>query len=287
MTEDSDSRPHRQPVLFLSHGGGPSFFLSSKDMDPGSARFLKGIDKDSPAAHYLRTMATKENLTSHRAILVVSAHWEEPAVTVQTSPSPDLYYDYYGFPPAAYHLHWPASGDPRFAQRTKDLLESRGIQCRTDGRRGYDHGVFVPLLLVFPEPRVPVFQVSLDGSLSPEKHLVLGEALAPLRDEGVLIVGSGFTTHRGGGPAHPGYSRKFQSWLHDLLQNPQLTPEQRRQTLASCHLDQRVKEAHPRLEHFLPFLVVMAAAGYSPGKVVFSEFVMGSEALLEHYKFDN
>ncbi|KAK7112437.1 uncharacterized protein [Littorina saxatilis] len=275
----------KQPVVFLSHGGGPSFFMSYKDSG-GAKSFLKGMDRDSSAAHYLKNMATKENMQSCKAILVISAHWEEKTVTVQTTPQPDLYYDYYGFPPETYKLNWPAKGAPELAQKTRALLEAKGIKCATDGERGYDHGVFVPLLLVFPKPKVPVFQLSLDASLLPEKHLALGEALAPLREEGVLIIGSGFTTHRMGGPAPPEYGKKFQDWLHDVLKNPDMTSEQRRERLASCHRDQRVKDAHPRIEHFLPFLVVMAAAGYSSGKVLFSGAVIKGEALLEHYMFD-
>lgn len=267
----------KQPVVFLSHGGGPSFFLSAKKIP-----MLKGLDKDSTAAEYLREMAKKEGLDSHKAILVVSAHWEEPVITVQTTPKPDLYFDYYGFPDETYKLKWLATGAPDLANQTRDLLESKGIKCQMDSERGYDHGVFVPLKLIFPEPKVPVFQVSLDASLSPEKHLALGEALAPLREEGVLIIGSGFTTHRmGGGPA-PNHGKNLQVWLHDLLKNPEMTAEERRKRLASSHLESCVKEAHPRIEHFLPLLVVIAAAGYKPAKVAFSVPVL-SGALLEHY----
>ena len=97
----------------------------------------------------------QEDLTSHRAVLVISAHWEERVVTVQTTPQPDLYYDYYGFPPETYQLYWPAKGDPQLASQTRDLLEARGIKCSTNEKRGYDHGVFVPLMLMFPVPKVP------------------------------------------------------------------------------------------------------------------------------------
>lgn len=244
---------------------------------------MNGLDRDSAAAKYLKEIAKKENLTSHKAVLVVSAHWEEKTVTVQTTPKPELYYDYFGFPPETYKLNWSAVGSPELAQRTKQLLEAKGIQCSSNDQRGYDHGVFVPFILAFPKPTVPVFQLSLDASLSPEKHLAMGEALAPLRDEGVLIIGSGFTTHRFRDQSVPGYGKIFQTWLHEVLMDPSLTPQQRREHLASCHKDQRVKDAHPRLEHFLPFLVTIAASGYTPGKVIFSEFVMDMDTLFEHY----
>ncbi|KAK7498585.1 hypothetical protein BaRGS_00010245 [Batillaria attramentaria] len=267
----------KQPVVFVSHGGGPSFFMSAKEMP-----LFKAVDKDSPAADYMRSMAKKEGLTSHKAILVVSAHWEEAVVTVQTTPKPDLYFDYYGFPDNMYKLKWPATGAPDLANRTRDLLESKGIKCATNEKRGYDHGVFVPLKLIFPEPKV-----SLDASLSTERHLALGEALTSLREEGVLIIGSGFTTHRGmGGREAPDHGKNLQVWLHDVLKNPDLTPEERRARLASCHRDPRVQEAHPRIEHFLPLLVVMAAGGYKPGKVLFSVPVFKG-GLLEHYMIED
>ncbi|XP_025107007.1 4,5-DOPA dioxygenase extradiol-like [Pomacea canaliculata] len=271
----------KQPVLFLSHGGGPSFFLSASD-----SPFLSGMDKDSDAARYLRELAQKEKLNSHKAVLVVSAHWEESDVTIQTTKKPDLYFDYYGFPPETYKLTWPAVGAPDLAKKIQNLLECKGIKCKTNSERGYDHGVFVPFKLIFPDPKVPVFQLSLDSSLDPEVHLRLGEALQELREEGILIVGSGFTTHRMRPSSDPDYGKKMQEWLHNVLTNPQLTPSERRKILVTCDHLPAVQEAHPRTEHLLPFLVTMAAAEYNSGRILFSAS-LHSGWVLEHYIFDS
>ena len=139
-----------QPTVFLSHGAGPSFFISVKE----SPQF-KGLDKDSAATGYFKSMISKENVREPKAILVISAHWEERVPTVQTTVKPSLYYDYNGFPEATYHLSWPAPGAPDVAMRAKTLLESFGFKCNTNGERGFDHGVFVPLILIYPEAHIP------------------------------------------------------------------------------------------------------------------------------------
>ncbi|XP_041363635.1 4,5-DOPA dioxygenase extradiol-like [Gigantopelta aegis] len=272
-----------QPTIFLSHGAGPSFFISTKDMPQ-----LKGLDKDSAAADFFKTLVAKENLQEPKAILVISAHWEERVPTVQTTKSPSLYYDYQGFPEATYRLSWPAPGAPDVALRVKTLLESSGFKCNTNSERGFDHGVFVPLVLVYPEARIAVCQLSLMGSLDVEDHLKLGEALAPLTQENVLIIGSGFTTHGGNmleqpGPAAP-WTLEFQSWLHDVLTTPQYTADDRKQKLIRCKTNEFFRLAHPRIEHFLPIVVTLAASGYRAGRVLFSEF-FSKVGILEHYMF--
>ncbi|MFZ2490554.1 MAG: class III extradiol ring-cleavage dioxygenase, partial [Thermoanaerobaculia bacterium] len=160
----------RLPTIYVPHGGGPCFFmewtLGPRDTWDRMAAFLRTIPQRYPTA---------------RALLVVSAHWEEPVVTVQTGERPPLLFDYYGFPAHAYELTWAAPGEPALAARVRELLSRAGIASREDAQRGFDHGVFVPLKVAFPEPTLPTVQLSLHASLDARKHLELGRSLAPLR----------------------------------------------------------------------------------------------------------
>jgi aromatic ring-opening dioxygenase catalytic subunit (LigB family) len=175
----------RLPTLFAAHGGGPLPVLGDAS-HAGLTRWLR----QWPAAALPTTKPS--------ALLVISAHWEEAQPTVTSSPHPSLIYDYSGFPPAAYQLKYPAPGSPRLAQRVAALLAAAGMPCKTDAARGLDHGTFIPLMLSFPEASIPVVQLSLMTSLDPEEHVRLGEALAPLRDDGVLIFASGLSFHNMG-----------------------------------------------------------------------------------------
>ena len=149
-----------------------------------------------------------------RALLVVSGHWLEPVVTVHSGEHPPLLFDYYGFPPHTYALTWPAPGAPPIAARIRELLAEAGIPSREDATRGFDHGAFVPLKVAFPDAAIPTLQLSLDASLDPATHLRLGRALAPLRKEGVLIVGSGMSFHNMSALMRPGAALggKFFVW---------------------------------------------------------------------------
>ena len=150
------------------------------------------------------------------ALLVVSGHWEAPTPTVTSSASPPLIYDYSGFPQSTYELTWPAAGSPELAARVQGLLRKAGIDAGADGKRGFDHGVFIPLKVAYPEARIPTVQLSLRAGLDPIEHLAIGRALAPLRDEGVLIVGSGMSYHNMRGFMAPGtreVSARFDEWL--------------------------------------------------------------------------
>lgn len=140
---------HSQPTVFLSHGGGPSFFIDVKDMP-----MFKGLDEQSAAADFLRNFTRTTGIRKPRAILVLSAHWDEPVCTVNTKSKHSLYRDYGNFGPGG-DLTWPAPGAPDVAIMTKRLLQQRGIRCAENDKRGLDHGVFVPLKLVFPKADVP------------------------------------------------------------------------------------------------------------------------------------
>jgi aromatic ring-opening dioxygenase catalytic subunit (LigB family) len=194
---------------------------------------------------------------------------------VTTSPGPPLFFDYYGFPKHTYELTWPAPGDPALAARVRALLEGAGIESAGDAERGYDHGVFVPLKVAFPEAHIPTVALSLRAGLDPAAHLAVGRALAPLRDEGVLIVGSGMSYHnmRGfGDPRSLPKSATFDAWLAATVV---ASPVERDAGLAAWSRAPLAREIHPREEHLLPLMVVAGAAGDDRGAVAFRDEVMG------------
>ena len=173
----------RMPAFYIPHGAGPCFFMDWNPPDTWdrTAAFLRGIPASLPAAP--------------SAIALVTAHWLAPQVTLTGSAQPGLLFDYYGFPPHTYALRYPAPGAPALAERARGLLADAGIAAAVDAQRGYDHGTFIPLKVAFPDADVPVLQVSLLGSLNAPAHIDYGRALAPLRDEGVLITGSSMSYH--------------------------------------------------------------------------------------------
>lgn len=238
----------RLPTLFLSHGGGPWPFMHG----------------DYGAAHEgLRTALAAIPSSLPRqpdAVLLVSGHWEEAEHAVTGSVAPPLLYDYYGFPEHTYRVAYPAPGAPALARRAQTLLEQAGFTAHLDAARGLDHGAFVPLTVMYPQAEVPVVQLSLLASLDPESHLATGEALAPLRDEGVLVVGSGMSYHnlRLMGPAAHAPSQQFDAWLEEALGAP---PAERRRRLARWSEAPAARIAHPREEHLLPLHVALGAAG--------------------------
>jgi aromatic ring-opening dioxygenase catalytic subunit (LigB family) len=182
-----------------------------------------------------------------------------------------MLYDYSGFPPEAYSIDWPAPGDPHLAQRVCDLLEQAGISSATDEKRGFDHGTFVPFKLSWPKADLPTIQLSLKRGLDPKEHIQLGRAIAPLRDEGVLILGSGMSYHnmRGffSGTAH-GASVEFDDWLRAAATAP---AELRDALLARWTEAPRARDVHPREEHLLPLMVIAGAAGQDTGRITFND----------------
>lgn len=261
----------RLPSYFLPHGAGPCFFM---DWNPPNAwthmaDYLTGLASALPARP--------------RAILIVSAHWLAPSFTATSAARPDLIYDYHGFPEHTYRLSYPAPGDPALAARVVDLLKGAGLPAAEDPGRGFDHGVFVPLKLAFPAADVPVVALSLRSDLDPGAHLAAGRALAPLREEGVLILGSGMSFHnmRGyGDPRFTAPSEDFDSWLSEAVADPAV----RDQTLAAWAEAPGGLQSHPRgqEEHLLPLMVAAGAGG--PGRRDFSDRVM--EVALSAFRFD-
>jgi aromatic ring-opening dioxygenase catalytic subunit (LigB family) len=240
----------RLPVVFLPHGGGPWPFVNLGMGSPGELEGLK---------RYLESVRTVPK-SPPKALLIVSAHWEEAVPTLMTSERPPLLYDYYGFPPESYTLTWPAPGAPALASRVRALLAAASIDSATDAERGFDHGTFVPLKLAYPDADVPTLQLSLKRGLDPEEHLAIGRALAPLRDEGVFIIGSGMTYHnlRALNPRAAPVAEAFDAYLRAAVA---LDPESRALALRDWASAPGARQSHPREEHLLPLMVVVGAAG--------------------------
>lgn len=263
----------RLPTLFIPHGGGPCFFMEWNPPDTWNRMeaYLRGIPDEIGVRP--------------RAVVVISGHWEEGVVTIQNNPAPPLLYDYYGFPPDTYQIRYPAPGAPEISARAAELLQAAGIAWKYDHARGFDHGVFIPLKVAFPQADVPIVQVSLLAGLDPTSHIRLGQALAPLRDEGVLIIGSGMSFHnmqimmarmRGGAndrSPHPG-SQRFDDWLTEILSKA--GPDLRLDALRAWDKAPAARDAHPREEHLLPLHVAAGAAGDDPARRTFNDVVLGS-----------
>jgi aromatic ring-opening dioxygenase catalytic subunit (LigB family) len=262
----------RMPVVFLPHGGGPWPFV---DLRIGSK-----VEQAELAA-YLRSVARVPSAPP-KAVLVMSAHWEEALPTVMSSAKPPMLYDYYGFPPESSEITWPAPGEPALAKRVRELLQGAGIESAENNERGFDHGTFVPLKLAYPEADVPTVQLSLKHGLDPEEHLALGRALAPLRDEGVFIVGSGMTFHnlRAFGPQSSVAAAEFDRWLQATVS---LQAPERDHGLSNWASAPSARKAHPREEHLLPLMVVAGAAGTDRGKLAYSGKIMDLQLSAYHF----
>jgi aromatic ring-opening dioxygenase catalytic subunit (LigB family) len=218
-----------------------------------------------------------------KALLVVSGHWEEPAFTASAAATPELIFDYSGFPEHTYRLTWPAPGDPALAERVAGLLSQAGLPAGLSANRGFDHGVFVPLKVAFPEAKIPVVTLSLAASLDPALHLAAGRALAPLRDQGVLIVGSGMSFHNLRAYLRPETAeraRAFDSWLTRAVESP---ATERSALLTGWREAPFAAFAHPREEHLIPLMVAAGAGGDAPGTRIFGDEPMG--AAISAYRF--
>jgi aromatic ring-opening dioxygenase catalytic subunit (LigB family) len=266
--------PARMPVVFMPHGGGPWPWMEGRGFGgPGAwdglRRYLQALPGTLPQAP--------------RAILSVSAHWEEPVPTVMSGRSPPMLYDYSGFPPETYQIRWPAPGDPELAVRVHELLGQAGLQSGEDPDRGYDHGTFVPLAVAWPDAQVPTTQLSLVQGLDPDLHLKIGRALAPLRDEGVLIAASGMSYHnmRGFGSTQGAQSAEtFDAWLQQTVTR---APQERDAALRLWAQAPAARSCHPREEHLLPLMVAAGAAGTDPGRVPYSEPLLGTRVSAVHF----
>lgn len=241
-----------QPILFVSHGGGPMPLLG----DPGHVHL---VDAYASIRDRISALPRKPD-----AMLYISAHWEEDIATVTSAAQPSLYYDYYGFPEESYSIQYPAAGAPQVADEVRRLLQQAGIAQAANAERGLDHGVFVPGKLLVPGAEIPCLQVSLLKSLDAEAHLELGKALAALREQNVMLVGSGFSFHNmraffeKDNAEGDRLNQDFEDWLSETVK--ECSNEERWQRLLSWEQAPGARYCHPREEHLLPLLVCATAA---------------------------
>jgi aromatic ring-opening dioxygenase catalytic subunit (LigB family) len=205
-----------------------------------------------------------------RAILVISAHWESEVFEIESAPAPGLIYDYGGFPPHTYELTHSAPGDPALAAEIDALLTGAGIDHRMHPDRGWDHGVFIPLKVMDPEARIPIVAMSVRRDLDPIAHLELGRALAPLREQGVFILGSGFSFHNFATFGSP-KAQVFDDWLQGVMTSDART---RWDALAHWADAPTARNAHAREEHLIPLMVAAGAADDVPARRFFSSRVL-------------
>ena len=232
--------------------------------------------KDQNGATYDRLEASLADIPRQlgrtpKAVLVVSSHWETADFSVSSGAAPGMLYDYGGFPPHTYQVVYPAPGAPALAQRVADLVAGAGLPVGLDPQRGFDHGTFSMLYPVYPQAEVPVVQLSIRRDFDPLTHLRAGRALAPLRDEGVLIVGSGLSYHnlRQFGAGGRDASRQFDAWLQHTLR--ELSPSERAAALLGWDAAPAARLAHPREDHLLPLMVALGAAEHEPAACVYHE----------------
>ena len=242
---------HQHTVIYLSHGAGPLPLL-------GDERHVEMVEN-------LKLIASKIQRPS--AILVVSAHWEEAAPMVTAGDHPPLLYDYYGFPQESYEIEYPAPGDQSLSDAVRAALGARGLTCGEEPERGFDHGVFVPLKIMYPVADIPCVQLSLLNGLDPAAHIGLGEALAGIERENLLILGSGFSFHNMRAFFVPDSAEttransEFQEWLIETCSDAGLNEAARKQRLNDWEAAPNARWCHPREEHLLPLHVCVGAAG--------------------------
>ncbi len=254
------------PSLFIPHGGGPCFFMDPNGGPPDPMwqpmqTYLTGLIDSLPE--------------KPRAILMVSGHWEEEQVTVHAGNGQPLLFDYYGFPEHTYRLRWDAPGSPEVAARVKSLLEGAGFPVGEEHARGWDHGVFIPMMVAVPGADIPLVQLSLRKDLDPADHIALGKALAPLRDEGVLIVGSGMSFHnlRARGPQVTPVADEWDDALTAAVTDAD--PVRRATRVAAWDQLPHAHFAHPREEHLLPLMVALGAGVDGPAVRDYRDHVLG------------
>jgi aromatic ring-opening dioxygenase catalytic subunit (LigB family) len=259
------------PTLFISHGGGPWPFVDGmREMFAKTAKEFAALPARLPQRP--------------KVVLVITGHWEAPEFSVSTAEHPPMDYDYSGFPAHTYHLQYPAPGSPALAARVTELLASGGIDCRQDPARGFDHGTFVPLGLMYPAADVPIVLLSMKSGYNAAEHIRVGQMLKPLRDEGVLIMGSGLTYHnmRGfGNPASTPVAAAFENYLNDVVTQPDASV--RNKMLVDWERAPSARQAHPREDHLIPLMVVAGAAGADRGERIFVDQVLA--VAMGNYQF--
>jgi len=251
---------HPLPTYFVSHGGGPWPYMT-------------GDWRDAMAQLEASLVAMRAELAERpKAVLMVTSHWEERGFAISSGEQPGMVYDYYGFPDYLYGIRYGAPGSPDLARRVQELLTAQSLPARLDPTRGFDHGTFSVMKALYPEEAMPVVQISLDARLDPADHLAVGRALAPLREEGVVIIGSGLSFHnlrlmRGSAGHEP--SRKFDGWLQETLVGA--TSDARAERLIAWESAPAARIVQPREDHLLPLMVAVGAAWDEPGATTYHQ----------------
>lgn len=254
-------------VVYFSHGGGPLPIL-------GDASHRAMVD-------FMKRLPSR--LEKPDAILVISAHWEEPAATLLGAQSPPMFYDYYGFPDKAYEITYPAPGNPELAYRLVELLGKNKIDTHIDAERGFDHGLFIPLTLMYPQADIPALQLSLLRGLDPAAHIALGNALRDLMNEKLLVIGSGFSFHNMSAFSWQGVSSPddandvFQDWLIETCTGL-MAESVREKRLVEWEKAPSARYCHPREEHLLPLHVCLGMAG-KPAELIFDDQILGKRGV--------
>jgi aromatic ring-opening dioxygenase catalytic subunit (LigB family) len=264
----------KQGAIYIPHGGGPCFFMPPPPDDP--RRWVS-------MEQYLRAMPASLPARPD-ALVVISAHWEMPQPTVLAAAHPALLFDYYGFPPSTYQLTYPAPGSPVLAARVRKLLAAAGIASGEEAARGYDHGVFVPMKVSFPNAEIPIVQLSMKEGLDPAQHYAIGKALTQLRSDNVLIIGSGMSYHNLPAFRDPGDQRAavdFDAWLVETVCD--VEPSERAARLCDWRSAPGALACHPKPDHLLPLMVAAGAADGEPGVHAFNGSLMGKPVSAFHF----
>jgi 4,5-DOPA dioxygenase extradiol len=257
----------RAQIVYFSHGGGPLPIL-------GDAGHKAMVD-------FMRQLPSR--LRKPDAVLVISAHWEESTATLLGAQTPPMFYDYYGFPDEAYNITYPAPGSQELANRIAGLLLKNNIPTRIDPDRGFDHGLFIPLKLMYPKADIPSLQLSLLRGLNPTEHIALGNTLRDLMNENILVIGSGFSFHNLSAfsyqrtDAPDAANDAFQNWLIEVCTGT-LSQTEREQHLIEWRKAPSAHYCHPREEHLMPLHVCLSMAD-SPASKIFDNRIMGKRAV--------
>jgi 4,5-DOPA dioxygenase extradiol len=254
-------------IVYFSHGGGPLPILG----DPGHKAMVDFM------------VRLPSQLKKPDFILVISAHWEESIATLLGAQNPAMFYDYYGFPSEAYEITYPAPGSPEYADKIVGLLKMNKIPARIDPHRGFDHGLFIPLKMMYPQADIPCIQLSLIRGLDPMAHIALGNALRGLKNENILVIGSGFSFHnlrafswQSLGAPDPA-NDAFQDWLIEVC-TASLPQTSREERMIKWEKAPSARYCHPREEHLLPLHVCLGMAE-EPAKLIFDDNILGKRSV--------
>ena len=254
---------NKAQIIYVGHGGGPLPLLG----DPGHKSMIDFMTE------------LPKQLKNPDAILVISAHWEERVATLLGAQYPDMLYDYFGFPEKAYEIKYPAAGNPELANRIVTLLQKNNLPAQIDAKRGFDHGSFIPLSLMFPQANIPTIQLSLLQGLNSTAHIALGKGLRELMRENILIIGSGFSFHNMRAfswdaiDAPDAANDLFQDWLIETCTG-ELSQIEREQRLIDWQNAPSARYCHPREEHLLPLHICLGMAD-KPAKLIFDNQILG------------